>query len=78
VNWDRQASCRTVDTAVFFPSSGESYAPAKAICSRCPVRVACLEDALAWEATARLGSRHGMAGGTTPAERTRMRRREVA
>jgi WhiB family redox-sensing transcriptional regulator len=74
---DRKA-CNFSQRALFFPTSGESYEPARAICNRCPVRVECLDAVITWEAWARLGSRHGMAGGTTPAERTRMRRREVA
>lgn len=49
---------------LFFLEPGESSAPAKAICAKCPVRDECLDDALQhpepW---------HGIYGGLTPRER---------
>ena len=45
--WHEHAACRDVDTAVFFPGVGQSTKPAIAICERCPVKRACLDEALA-------------------------------
>lgn len=43
--WDL-AACRETDPEVFFPDPGVNANRAKSICRRCPVRDACLEDAL--------------------------------
>jgi hypothetical protein len=69
-----------MDVDLFVPRRAGrfDYGPARAVCNRCPVRRACLEDALAYEAgLATKGGkasymRHGMFGGTTPAERHSM------
>ncbi|AXH69480.1 WhiB family transcription factor [Mycobacterium phage Mantra] len=45
--WRDLARCAEVDPEVFFPEKGKSAKPAKRICSRCEVRVECLEFALA-------------------------------
>jgi WhiB family redox-sensing transcriptional regulator len=36
------ALCAQVDPELFFPEKGQPSAPAKAICSRCPVTALCL------------------------------------
>ena len=64
--WKSSAAC--LDVAVkdlFFahPSDLDSIAAAKQICRRCPVRVECLDHAMA------TGERQGIWGATTPAER---------
>ena len=64
------ASCIGVDPEIFFP--GEWRAPsaadeALAICGGCPVRKACLDQAMRDEKNAT--SRHGIYGGTTPQQR---------
>jgi WhiB family redox-sensing transcriptional regulator len=70
-NWRDLAHCHGVDPEIFFPvsESGPSYdvqvAVAKAICAACPVREACLADAL-------VGLPFGIAGGMTPAERRKL------
>ena len=71
--WRRRAVCAApgVDPETVFPVKGGSAKPAKRICARCPVRVACLEDALD---TPTLQDEHGIRGGTTPAERRVLRR----
>lgn len=46
-SWHDLAACRGVDPDLFFPQRGESLDPARAICATCPVRVDCLEEALA-------------------------------
>lgn len=78
------AACRNVDTDVFFPTPGQSYHAAKAVCDRCPVRSACLRRAMEAEALqVRQGgrareARHGMFGGLTPDERHALAMREDA
>lgn len=49
--WRRSAACRDIDPAVFFPvgftgHAVQELAEAKAVCRRCPVRLACLQFAL--------------------------------
>jgi len=65
-DWRVLALCAEVDPAIFFPESGESWAAAKRICSGCVVRVACLKHALDTREA------HGVWGGTTPRERSRL------
>lgn len=55
-DWQRNAACRGMDVTAFFHPSGERGAPAqqreeqaKQVCSRCPVRVECLDYSLAIE-----------------------------
>ncbi len=75
--WLELARCRGVNTDVFFPTAGggDPYKIARGYCNRCPVRMACLEDALRAERHVSKGSgmRHGMYGGTTPDERAGMK-----
>jgi WhiB family redox-sensing transcriptional regulator len=69
--WRQDAACLGVDPAVFFPE-GASYAPARAICSRCPV----LEDCRAWndKAEGRSVRLFGVYAGESPQERVARRR----
>jgi WhiB family transcriptional regulator, redox-sensing transcriptional regulator len=73
VDWRGRASCARpgVDPELFFPFRGEhgKAARAKRICAGCPVRPACLADAMA----SRDG--FGIRGGLTPNERQRLRGR---
>lgn len=39
--WHREAACRGLGTAMFFPGRGEDLRPAQAICAGCPVTTAC-------------------------------------
>lgn len=70
--WIAEALCAQPDMAafrdLFFPNPGEKgkAAEAKRICAACPVRVACLEDALAEEGGRGHESRHGIRGGMGP------------
>jgi len=41
--WHREAACRGVGSAVFFPARGESLDPARSYCDRCPVTAECGE-----------------------------------
>jgi WhiB family transcriptional regulator, redox-sensing transcriptional regulator len=72
--WWSAAACLTADPELFFPvsSSGlalEQVAQAKAVCARCGIQRACLGYALDG------GRVQGIWGGTTEAERRRLRRR---
>lgn len=67
MTWRSQASCRSVDPEIFFPNEGgqsPSYdlAVARAICSKCPVRVACADLGM------RLKVSDGVWGGLTASE----------
>ena len=44
--WTERASCAEVGDYLFYPGTGESTAPARRVCAACPVRAACLDDAL--------------------------------
>lgn len=73
--WREHAACKGADTAIFYPASSvagvkDQYAAAKAYCGRCPVREACLSEALLFERTS--GGRHGMYGGLTPDQRAQL------
>lgn len=70
-----QASCRGLDTNLFFPERGEDSSIAKRICFTCPVKNPCRDWALA------NNEKHGIWGGTSEKERRtrrRTRRTELA
>jgi WhiB family transcriptional regulator, redox-sensing transcriptional regulator len=72
-NWRTEASCRDLDTDLFFPAGETGLAAiqiqqAKAICRTCPVSAACLEFAMVTH------QEYGIYGGTTEDERRRLRR----
>ena len=69
-DWHDQAACAGAPLEVFFPMLGQSAAAAKRICSGCPVRSDCLEDALA-DPDLDHGVRGGMSGRARTAERRR-------
>jgi WhiB family transcriptional regulator, redox-sensing transcriptional regulator len=66
----RDAACGEDDLELFYPEPGDAAAEqaAKQVCAGCPVQQPCLEMALA------TGDQHAILGGTTPAERGRLRR----
>ena len=73
MNWVQQALCRDEDPELFFPIGSTGPAAlqveqAKAICFACPVRVDCLEWALATAQDA------GVWGGVSEEERRALRR----
>ncbi|MFI6294704.1 WhiB family transcriptional regulator [Nonomuraea sp. NPDC050790] len=75
--WSGHAACRDADPELFFPITwegrpGPAADEARRICQACPVRRACLDWALG------TGEPDGMWGGTTPAERRRLRARQLA
>ena len=69
--WEPSAACRTTDPQVFFPAT-DGHGPeqtteaAKRVCSRCPVRRACLAHALENQEPV------GIWGGLTTRERGRL------
>ena len=69
MTWRAKAACRDLDTDIFFPDAEDDVAPALEVCASCPVREACLEFALSTR------QHDGVWGGTTEAERKRIRRR---
>ncbi len=64
-----QALCAQTDPEAFFPEKGESAREAKAVCSACPVREACLEWALAND------ERFGVFGGMSERERRALKKK---
>jgi WhiB family redox-sensing transcriptional regulator len=73
MDWVHKARCREVDPELFFPigTTGPAAAQvesAKAVCMICPVRVECLEWALA------TGQDAGVWGGLSEEERRALRR----
>jgi WhiB family redox-sensing transcriptional regulator len=66
--WMTAAACTGVDPDLFFPARGASTDDAKAVCRSCPVRLQCLEYALA------NGEKCGVWGGLSERERRRIRR----
>jgi len=69
--WQQRGRCRDTDASVFFPPTVFEHKPereareakAKAICAGCPVRLKCLEWALA------VRDPHGVWGGCSESER---------
>ena len=72
IDWEDYAACKGEPIDTFFPKAGDGYTKALRICFRCPVRVACLREALEVESAYRGGRaiRAGMFGGMTPYERS--------
>jgi WhiB family transcriptional regulator, redox-sensing transcriptional regulator len=71
LRWQDEAACGEIGYELFFPGRGQEQdaAKAKAVCAGCPVISPCLEYALEQEARPDTIGRHGVFGGTTPAER---------
>lgn len=69
--WRAHARCSTADPDLFFPAptaSAAQVAEAKRFCASCPVKRACLEDAI------RHNEREAICGGLTAQERDQMLR----
>lgn len=67
--WQQDAACRNVDPEVFFSADDADRNVALTTCAACPVRMACLEHALATR------ERYGVWGGADEHERNRLLRR---
>lgn len=71
-SWVLAAACRELDTSLFYPKSGKRPTKALEVCEGCPVRVDCLEYALA-------NHQHwGVWGGMTERQRFAEKRRRRA
>lgn len=71
--WQSHAACRDApDPDIFFPAKGEHGDQAKEVCATCPVTAPCLDFALK---ISQGTYDHGIYGGTTPGERSELRRR---
>jgi ribosomal protein S21 len=77
--WSRQATCADPAYAdhrdelwYALPKERDAVNEAKTICNGCPVRQACLEDAMKAEGGAGHSNRHGIRGGLTPSQRHRL------
>ena len=73
MDWRHDASCRDVDPELFFPigttgPAASQIEAAKAVCTRCPVRLDCLE----WAISTMQDS--GVWGGLSEEERRALRR----
>jgi WhiB family redox-sensing transcriptional regulator len=66
-SWRLDALCAETDPEAFFPEKGGSTREAKRVCASCPVRMECLEFALAND------ERFGIWGGLSERERRRLR-----
>jgi len=66
--WTGGALCAQTDPELFFPDMGGSTRNAKRVCADCPVREACLADALARD------ERYGIWGGLSVKERRKLLR----
>ena len=75
--WQRYAVCADpdIDPDLFFPERGKNATKAKAICTTCPARQACLDAAMAEEAD--IGWRYGIRGGLSANERARLAGKRV-
>ena len=76
-DWRDDAACRNADPELFFPdrdirSARARVKTAKLICRGCPVKMTCLNWALA------SGQESGIWGGLTEEERHRLQRRAAA
>lgn len=74
-DWRDQAACKGGDLSAFFEDDEykvQRYSRAMPVCQRCPVSSECLAEALSYEGR---GTRFGLWGGLTPAQRDRYRRR---
>lgn len=75
--WRAAGACATADPDLFFPAghgikTDKQTHTAIQICAGCPVRRQCLEFAV------NMGELYGIWGGTTPEERMREHRAELA
>lgn len=76
--WQKNAACRTpgIDPDLFFPdNNSEGIGEARAVCKRCPVRRACLEECLRAEGGKGAFARFGVFAGLTPRQRVRVAER---
>ena len=66
--WTQASLCATHNPAMWDGEDPSATPVAKRLCARCPVRLACLREAMEVEANTP-GDRHTIRGGLTAAER---------
>jgi WhiB family transcriptional regulator, redox-sensing transcriptional regulator len=71
--WREAALCAQVDPELFYPGKGGPLGPARRICAACPVRAACLTDALTTRDTS-----YGIRAGLTARQRRALLRHTAA
>ncbi|MFI2911154.1 WhiB family transcriptional regulator [Streptomyces sp. PDY-4] len=69
LSWAARAACQGQDLTLFFSDADAKIRAAKKICAACPVRTACLDEALRAETTS---TGAGIFGGLTSDERTEL------
>ncbi|MFE1451911.1 WhiB family transcriptional regulator [Streptomyces olivaceoviridis] len=69
--WEGKAACRGLNPALFYPdvNHADQVKRARAVCAECPVRRACLTEAMRAEEKLRPSAREGIRGGLTGRER---------
>jgi WhiB family transcriptional regulator, redox-sensing transcriptional regulator len=77
MHWTVDAACVGIPTEMFFPektisSQTREVKALVSICSGCPVKQECLEQALLLEGDCSRRHRHGVWGGKTPNQRHKM------
>lgn len=70
-DWRHRARCIGLDLDIFYPARGEDTREAKAVCNRCPVKYACLAEALS---DGGYGDDFGIRGGCSVRERRAIRK----
>lgn len=68
LDWQERALCADLDPELFYPAKGECAREAKAVCAQCPVRLQCLEYAIAND------EKFGIFGGLSERERRVIRK----
>jgi WhiB family transcriptional regulator, redox-sensing transcriptional regulator len=68
-SWQQDAACRDAEPDLFFSTAESDREEAMQLCASCPVRLECLEHALASRES------YGIWGGTDEQERKRLLRR---
>ena len=71
--WRRGAACRHYPTWLFYEETIDAERECQLICSGCPVRAQCLQQALVEEGAAPAIDRYGVRGGLLPNERAKLR-----
>lgn len=66
--WYKDALCAQIGGDDWFPEKGGSTLAAKKVCAKCPVRGACLEDAMSSD------QRYGVWAGLSERERRQLKR----
>jgi hypothetical protein len=72
--WQDDALCSQVSPEFFFPKKGGSTLDAKLLCVKCPVKMKCLQYAIAYEDDPEVDGYHGIFGGLSERERRALKK----